>query len=69
MKEKPTCPTCKALEAVKNGKVAGKQRFKGKKCAFQFTRLTPRGRPAPEEAMDLILHALGLSMHAIAKLF
>ena len=69
MNEKPACTKCKTLEVVKKGKVAGKQRVKCKKCAFQFTRLTPRGRPATEKAMAVILYNLGLSMNAIAKLF
>ena len=53
----------------KNGKVLGKQRFKCKACSYQFTRLTPRGRPANEKAMAITLHTLGLSMRAIAKIF
>ena len=69
MNKNPTCPRCDTHEVVKNGKVAEKQRFKCKKCSFQFTRLSPRGRPAKEKAMAVILYTLGLSMNAIAKLF
>ncbi len=69
MNKKPACPKCKSPDAVKNGNVQGKQRFKRKSRSFQFTRLTPRGRLAKEKAMAVTLYTLGLSMTAIAKLF
>ena len=56
------------MEVVKNGKVQGKQRYKCKSCSLQFTRLTPRGRPAQEKAMAVTLYTLGLSIRAIARL-
>ena len=69
MSKNPACPKCKSVEVVKNGKVQGKQRVKCKICSLQFTRLTPRGRPAKEKAMAVTLYSLGLSMRAIARLF
>ena len=69
MNEKPACPKCKATAVKKNGKVQGKQKVKCKSCSYQFTRLTPRGRPAREKAMAITLYTLGLSMRAIAKIF
>ena len=68
MNEKPPCPKCQSIEVVKNGKVQGKQRYKCKSCSLQFTRLTPRGRPAQERAMAVTLYTLGLSIRAIARL-
>lgn len=68
MNEKPPCPKCQSIEVVKNGKVKGKQRYKCKSCSLQFTRLTPRGRPAQEKAMAVTLYTLGLSIRAIARL-
>ena len=68
MNEKPPCPKCQSIEVVKNGKVQGKQRYKCKSCTLQFTRLTPRGRPAQEKAMAVTLYTLGLSIRAIARL-
>ena len=59
---------CQSIEVVKNGKVQGKQRYKCKSCSLQFTRLTPRGRPAQEKAMAVTLYTLGLSIRAIARL-
>ena len=68
MNEKPPCTKCQSIEVVKNGKVQGKQRYKCKSCSLQFTRLTPRGRPAQEKAMAVTLYTLGLSIRAIARL-
>ena len=68
MNETPPCPKCQSREVVKNGKVQGKQRYKCKSCSLQFTRLTPRGRPAQEKAMAVTLYTLGLSIRAIARL-
>ena len=68
MNEKPPCPKCQSIEVVKNGKVQGKQRYKCKSCSLQFTRLTPRGRPAQEKATAVTLYTLGLSIRAIARL-
>mgnify|MGYP006074029781 FL=1 len=68
MNEKLACSKCQSIEVVKNGKVQGKQRYKCKSCSLQFTRLTPRGRPAQEKAMAVTLYTLGLSIRAIARL-
>lgn len=68
MNEKPPCPKCQSIEVVKNGKVQGKQKDKCNSCSLQFTRLTPRGRPAQEKAMAVTLYTLGLSIRAIARL-
>ena len=68
MNENPPCPKCGHVVVVKNGKVNEKQRFICKNCFFQFTRLTPRGRPLKDKAQAVILYTLGLSMNAIAKL-
>lgn len=68
MNEKIICPKCKSSHVIKSGFVKEKQRFKCKDCSYQFTRLTPRGRPAKEKAMAVILYTLGLSMNVIAKL-
>lgn len=69
MNEKPACPRCQSQQVIKSGKVKGVQRFRCKSCSFQFTRLTPRGRPTEEKAMAISLYTLGLSMRAIAQLF
>ena len=68
MNEKPACPRCQSEQVIKSGKVKGIQRFRCKSCSYQFTRLTPRGRPAKEKAMAVSLYTLGLSMRAIGQL-
>ena len=43
------CPKCASERIVKNGRHLERQRFRCKDCGFQFTRDTPRGRPATEK--------------------
>ena len=65
----PECPKCQSSKTIKNGKHLGRQRHRCKDCGFQFTRITPRGRPAIEKAMTITLYTMGLSLNAIARLF
>ena len=65
----PPCPKCNCSEVVKNGKHLGRQRYRCKLCAFQFTRTTARGRPASEKASAVLLYTLGLSLNCIARIF
>lgn len=69
MSERPPCPKCHFSEVIKNGQHLEKQRYRCKSCGFQFTRTTPRGRPASDKAMAITLYTLGLSLSAIARLF
>ena len=68
MNEKPKCPKCDALEVVKNGKTRGKQRYKCKKCNYQFTSLVSRGFAPEIKAKVIELYNHGLSIRAAAKL-
>ena len=63
------CPKCSCSEVVKNGKHLGRQRYRCKSCAFQYTRTTARGRPANEKATAVLLYTLGLSLNCIARMF
>jgi transposase len=65
----PECPKCGSTETVKNGFHLGRQRHRCTKCGFQFTRTTPRGRPASEKATAVLLYTLGLSLNCIARMF
>ena len=65
----PECPKCNIDQVVKSGHACGKQRYRCKSCGFQFTRTTPRGRPASEKATAVLLYSLGLSLHCIARIF
>ena len=62
------CPKCSFSQIVKNGHSRGKQRYRCKSCGFQFTRTTPRGRPASEKATAILLYTLGLSLNSIARM-
>ena len=63
------CPKCASRKTVKNGNHLNRQRYRCKDCCFQFTRETPRGRPANEKAMAILLYTLGLSFNAIARIY
>ena len=65
----PECPKCQASVIVKNGHHLGRQRYRCKSCGFQFTRSSPRGRPASEKAMAVTLYTMGLPLNSIARLF
>ena len=62
------CRKCGSEAFVKNGFMAGAQRYKCKKCGFQFTRETPHGKPMKDKILALILYLSGLSMSAIGKI-
>ncbi len=62
------CWKCGSEAFVKNGFMAGAQRYKCKECGFQFTRETPHGKPMKDKILALILYLSGLSMNAIAKI-
>ena len=63
------CPRCQATHFVKNGFVNEKQRYKCKRCEYQFTRTTPRGHPPEHKKLTVLLYCHGISMRAISKLF
>lgn len=62
------CRKCASEAFVKNGFIAGVQRYKCKKCGFQFTRKTPHGKPMKDKILALVLYLSGLSMNMIAKI-
>ena len=62
------CRKCGSEAFVKNGFMAGDQRYKCKNCGFQFTRETPHGKPMKDKILALILYLSGLSMSAIGKI-
>jgi transposase len=64
----PECPKCGSAKTVKNGCHLGRQRHRCKECGFQFTRATPRGRPASEKATAVLLYTMGLSLNSIARM-
>ena len=61
------CPKCSGGHIIKNGRVFGWQRYKCKVCGYQFTKISPAGKPI---FIKLVCHSLylsGLSMRRIAS--
>ena len=50
------CWKCGSEAFVKNGFMAGAQRYKCKKCGFQFTRDTPHGKALKDKILALVLY-------------
>lgn len=68
MEERPHCPKCQHEQVVKNGFVKGAQRWKCKGCTYEFTRLTPKGKPIALKAWAIALVVSGLSFRAVGRL-
>lgn len=62
------CLRCGCEKAVKNGFIFGLQRYKCKKCGYQYTKTTPHGRSDHEKRTAVTLYASGMSMSLIAKI-
>ena len=63
------CRKCQSTHFVKNGHINEKQRYKCKKCDYQWTENHKhRGRPLAERAFAVFLYCHGLSMNAISKM-
>ena len=63
------CRKCESTDFVKNGHINEKQRYKCKKCDYQWTENHKhRGRPLAERAFAVFLYCHGLSMNAISKM-
>ena len=62
------CPQCQSDRLVNNGSVAGKPKKLCKRCGFQFTRTTPRGKPLTTKINAVLFYLSGISMHRIAFL-
>ncbi|MDX1921063.1 MAG: hypothetical protein SFU25_10055, partial [Candidatus Caenarcaniphilales bacterium] len=66
--ENPNCPKCQSEETVKNGFLKEKQRFKCKKCKFNFSTLKRRGKSETIKSLAISIHAIGASFRATGKL-
>jgi IS1 family transposase/transposase-like protein len=62
----PCCPRCGSQRLIRFGFVAGQQRWRCKRCRYQFTRLEGHGTPEPRAAVSL--YGYGLSFNAVADL-
>lgn len=66
------CKSCGCAEAVKNGQVRGKQRYRCKGCGLNFVEGDARVKPdgAVKRALAVLLYAMGKSsLGFIGKLF
>lgn len=62
------CRKCGEKNVIKNGLVFAKQRYKCKKCGYQFTKLAPAGKPLFIKMVSHSLYVCGLSMRQIADI-
>ena len=69
MPERPSaCPACGGAVLIRSGHACGRQRWRCKGCGRQFTRTTPRGKPAAIKQRAVALYCTGgPSMNAIGK--
>ena len=58
------CKGCKSEEYVKVGFVKTEQRYKCKKCKYQFVLTRNKGRSKEEKLMVVWLYSHGLSFRA-----
>jgi transposase-like protein len=66
--ELPCCPQCGSRRIIRFGIVAGKQRWRCKRCRYQFTRPEGHGAPEPTGRAAVSLYGYRLSFNAIAHL-
>jgi transposase-like protein len=64
----PCCPQCGSQRLIRFGFVTGKQRWRCKRCRYQFTRLEGHGTPEPTKRAAVSLYGYGLSFNAVARL-
>src|SRR3954447_22745207 len=68
MPEHPgACPACGGTTLIKSGHTCGRQRWRCEGCGRQFTRTTPRGKPAAMKREAVGLCCSGLSLNATGK--
>jgi insertion element IS1 protein InsB len=64
----PHCPRCGSRRLIRFGFVAGKQRWRCKRCRYQFTRPEGHGTPEPTRRAAVSLYGYGLSFNTVAHL-
>ena len=64
----PHCPRCGSRRLIRYGIVAGQQRWRCRRCRYQFTRLQGHGTPEPTKRAAVSLYGYGLSFNAVADL-
>jgi transposase len=59
------CRKCQSREAVKNGKVRGLQRYRGRGCGFNYTQEHGHGYPQEVKVLAVVLHLSGMTLNSI----
>ena len=62
------CPKGQSDRIIHNGSAAGKPKKQCKECGYQFTRMTPRGKPRATKINAVLWYLSGMSMYRIAFL-
>ncbi|MBQ8785387.1 MAG: IS1 family transposase [Alphaproteobacteria bacterium] len=62
------CPKCGNTKVVRCGRVFGWQRHKCKSCGYQFTKISPAGKPLYIKLVCHSLYLSGMSMRKIATI-
>ena len=62
------CVKCGSVEAVKNGFVNGWQRYKCKKCGYQYTKQSPQGQSIFVQILASTLFLVGFTKREIARI-
>ncbi len=62
----PHCPRCGSWRLIRYGIVAGQQRWRCRRCRYQFTHLEEHGTPDPTKRAAVSLYGYGLSFNAVA---
>jgi transposase-like protein len=63
----PCCPQCGSRRLIRYGIVAGKQRWRCRRCRYQFIRPDRHGTPEPTKRAAVSLYGYGLSFNAVAE--
>jgi len=64
----PHCPQYGSRRLIRYGIVAGQQRWRCRRCRYQFTRLKEHGTREPTKRAAVSLYGYGLSFNAVADL-
>ena len=62
------CPKCNSSHVVKNGSVKRIPKHLCRNCGFQFTRITPRGKPLKTKILAVVLYMSGISFNRIGEI-
>ena len=67
-KSNKICPKCQSDKVIKNGSTNGNPKWKCKKCSYQFSKDTLKGKPKELKRMALQMYMEGLGFRAIERI-